>query len=136
MFVEKRNYFTVNEANQKIPWLEVQLQAIVSLNENIERLRRDLDSIARKGHSNGHSDTGQYVVDNREKIDAAIDRLRLLAQEISDSGIILKDAKSGLVDFPTLWEGREVYLCWHLGEPAMQFWHEVDTGFAGRQPLL
>jgi hypothetical protein len=126
----------MDEANQKIPWLEVQLQAIVSLNEDIERLRLDLDSIAQKGRSNGHGDTDQNVMDNREKIDAAIDRLRDLAQEINDSGIILKDAKLGLVDFPTLWEDREVYLCWHLGESNIQFWHEIDIGFAGRQPLF
>ena len=134
--MEKHTYFTVAEANQKIPWLEVQLQAIVSLNETVERLRLDFDNIARNGHSNGHGDTDQIVMDNHEKIDAVMDRLRGLAEEINDSGIILKDAKLGLVDFPTLWENREVYLCWHLGEPDIQFWHEIDAGFAGRQPFV
>ena len=134
--MEKHNYFTVDEANQKIPWLEGQLQAIVSLSKNIERLRLDLDNILRKGSSNGHGNTDQAVVDNRRETDAAVDSLRNLAQEINDSGIILKDLERGLVDFPTLWEGREVYLCWLLGESSIQFWHEIDTGFAGRQPLV
>ena len=134
--MEKQNYFTVDEANQKIPWLEVQLQNMVLLGKNIQRLRLDLDNILRKGSSNGHGDIDQYVVGNRKETDAAVDRLRNLAQEINDSGIILKDLEQGLVDFPTLWEGREVYLCWLLGESSIQFWHEIDAGFAGRQPLV
>ena len=134
--MEKQNYFTVDEANQKIPWLEVQVQDMVSLGKNIQRPRLDLDNILRKGSSNGHGDIDQYVTGNRKETDAAVDRLRNLGQEINDSGIILKDLEQGLVDFPTLWEGREVYLCWLLGESSIQFWHEIDTGFAGRQPLV
>ena len=132
-FLKTPTYFTVAEANQKIPWLEVQLQDIVSLGNNIERLRLDLDNILRKGNSNGHGDTDQEVVDNQKETDAVDDKLRNLVQEINDSGIILKDSERGLVDFPMLWEGREVYLCWLLGEASVQFWHEIDAGFAGRQ---
>ena len=47
----------------------------------------------------------------------------------------LKDPRLGLVDFPMEYEGRVVLLCWHLGEPQVQFWHELDAGYAGRQPL-
>ena len=119
--MEKQNYFTVDEANEKIPWLEVQLQTIVSLGEDIERLRL------------GNSYLPRFV---RKETDAAAERLRNLAEEINDSGIILKDLQRGLVDFPTFWEGREVYLCWLLGEPSIQFWHEIDTGFSGRKPLF
>ena len=72
----KQTYFTVAEANQKLPWLEVQLQDIASLGKNIERLRLDLDNILRKGSSNGHGDTDQDVVYNRKETDAAVDRLR------------------------------------------------------------
>jgi len=50
-------------------------------------------------------------------------------------GIELKDPELGLVDFRSIREGREVYLCWQLGEEHLSFWHEIDTGFAGRQPL-
>ncbi len=134
--MEKQNYFTVDEANRKIPWLEAQLQAIDSLGKNIERLKLDLDNLLRKSSSNGHGNTNQDVANNRKETDAAVDRLRDLAQEISSSGIILRDPERGLVDFPMLWEDREVYLCWVLGESSIQFWHEIDTGFAGRQPLV
>ena len=103
---------------------------------NIERLREDLDNIVQKGHSNGHSSTDQDVTRNREETDSAGNELRNLLQEIYSSGIIVRDTEQGLVDFPTLRGGREVYLCWLLGEDHIQFWHEVHTGFAGRQPFV
>ena len=55
--------------------------------------------------------------------------------ELVDLGLQVKDTATGLVDFPSLLDGKPVLLCWRLGEPDVQFWHEVDTGFAGRQPL-
>jgi hypothetical protein len=131
-----QHYFTVDEANQNITWLEVQIQAIASLRKNIERLRLDLDSILRKGRSNGHGSMDQDILDNRKETDTAVDSLSNLEQEINDSGIIVRDSERGLVDFPALWDGREVYLCWLLGESNIQFWHEIGTGFAGRQPLV
>ena len=54
---------------------------------------------------------------------------------IAELGVILKDLEVGLVDFPAHRNGREVYLCWRLGEDHIGWWHEIDSGFAGRQPL-
>ncbi|MBA3558150.1 MAG: DUF2203 domain-containing protein [Gemmatimonadaceae bacterium] len=56
-------------------------------------------------------------------------------QELRDLGIEVKDFQLGLVDFPGERDGRPVYLCWKLGEPAVQHWHELDTGYADRQPV-
>lgn len=56
-------------------------------------------------------------------------------QELRDLGIEVKDFQLGLVDFPAERDGRPVYLCWKLGEPTVQHWHELDTGYAHRQPL-
>ena len=133
--MEKQDYFTLDEANQKIPWLKTRLETIASLTTEIERLRLELNTDLMKASSNGHGATDLDSKGSRKKIDAMVDRLRKLAEEINDSGIILRDLERGLVDFPTLWEGREVYLCWLLGEGAVEFWHHLDDGFAGRQPL-
>jgi hypothetical protein len=62
-------------------------------------------------------------------------RLEETLEEITDRGIIVRDVASGLVDFPSLREGREVYLCWISGEDRIEYWHETDRGFAHRQPL-
>jgi hypothetical protein len=56
-------------------------------------------------------------------------------RELAALGVELKDYVQGLVDFPAEREGRVVYLCWRLGEPAVEFWHEVDAGYTGRQRL-
>ena len=68
--------------------------------------------------------------------------LERLAQDVQDSvseianvGIIIRDVTSGLVDFPSVREGREVYLCWIKGEARIEYWHETDRGFSHRQPL-
>jgi hypothetical protein len=63
---------------------------------------------------------------------------RAAADELSwfgDRGIVVRDIEQGLIDFPGSREGRQIYLCWRLGEDAVDFWHDRATGFAGRQPL-
>ena len=63
---------------------------------------------------------------------------RTAADELSwfrDRGIAVRDIEEGLIDFPGLRGGRQIYLCWRLGEDAVNFWHDRETGFAGRQPL-
>jgi hypothetical protein len=57
-------------------------------------------------------------------------------EELSALGILLKDRRIGLIDFPSEMDGRRVLLCWRLGEPSVQFWHDENSGYAGRQPLL
>jgi hypothetical protein len=62
-------------------------------------------------------------------------RLKAVLDSIHELGCLIKDLDTGLVDFPTLFRGREVYLCWKLGEPRIAFWHGVEEGFAGRKPI-
>jgi hypothetical protein len=84
---------------------------------------------------------GGMVVDRtevreaRERRDHAAGSLRQVLEEVQELGCVVKDLDIGLVDFPTLFQGREVYLCWKLGEPAIAFWHGVDEGFAGRKAI-
>jgi hypothetical protein len=61
--------------------------------------------------------------------------VRGLLAAVQEAGVVVRDIDNGLVDFPALLDGREIYLCWRLGEDAVGFWHELDSGFAGRQPL-
>jgi hypothetical protein len=67
--------------------------------------------------------------------DAAAQQLRDSIHEVQEYGCVVKDLDIGLVDFPTLFRGREVYLCWRLGEPAIAYWHAIDEGFAGRKEI-
>jgi hypothetical protein len=85
--------------------------------------------------------TGGVLVNREEalavknKRDAAARRLKGLIDEVQEYGCVIKDLDIGLLDFPTLFRGREVYLCWKLGEAAIAFWHGTDEGFAGRKAI-
>lgn len=91
------------------------------LNPEIQKAR---DSAALDGYSKFG---GEYV--------ESVSHLMSLIHQIKDLGVLLKDAERGLCDFPYIKDGRVVYLCWQLGEDSIQYWHEVETGFAGREPL-
>jgi len=67
--------------------------------------------------------------------DKAAENLVEIINRIQETGVLVKDLEMGLVDFPSLVEGEEIYLCWKLGEDHIAFWHGVDEGFAGRKPL-
>lgn len=71
----------------------------------------------------------------KDSRDRATRNLRSNLDAIEETGCQLKDIETGLVDFPTLYLGREVYLCWKLGEKGISFWHHIEDGFRGRQPI-
>lgn len=82
-------------------------------------------------HAEGNGGGGPGAVSYLQ----ASGRFQELLRDIADLGIQVKDLDSGLVDFPHLREGEEVFLCWKLGEDTISYWHELDTGFSGRKLL-
>jgi hypothetical protein len=71
----------------------------------------------------------------RQQYEGLMDNLNRFVDELHEVGVELKDYDLGLVDFPALHDGREIFLCWKYGEPDLEAWHELDAGFTGRQPL-
>jgi hypothetical protein len=78
---------------------------------------------------------GKRVVEAKARRQSAGEQIQAILENLHESGCLVKDLDTGLVDFPTLFRGQEVYLCWKLGEPAIRFWHGVQEGFAGRKPV-
>ncbi len=121
-------YFTLEEANAFIPTLE---ELMSKLKEQVGRMSseyteiEDLREVVRS--NGGHHSGNRYL--------GEIARFAGLIHEVNSHGCILKDVARGLVDFPFLKDGREIYLCWMLGEKSIGWWHERDEGFAGRQPI-
>ncbi len=74
-------------------------------------------------------------VEQKERRDRSAERLKAAIEKVQESGCLVKDLDTGLVDFPTLFNGVEVYLCWKLGESGIHFWHGVEEGFRGRKPI-
>ena len=131
----KKRYFTLQEANALVPWLDSVLREASSVREELTAEEQALDEVLRKTRSNGQRSLEKEIVQGRQRVESLTQQLRALVAQITNKGIIVRDLDRGLVDFPSLREGREVYLCWLWGEEEIAFWHEVDAGFAGRQPL-
>lgn len=111
-----------------MPRLRSLLAGIAAEWSHVRELNPKVQKARDNASSNGYSEAGvEYV--------GAISHLVFLINEIKDLGVLLKDADKGLCDFPYLRHGRLVYLCWHLGEERIGYWHDVETGFSGREPL-
>jgi hypothetical protein len=121
--------FTVDEANELIPELRPKLERIRSLYGSIAKMRGDAMAAAKASESGGGMPGGSAYV-------GTLYRIGKLTTELNEIGVELKDYGRGLIDFPSMRNGRVVLLCWQLGEPdSIQWWHEQEAGFAGRQPL-
>jgi len=128
--------FTLAEAESLIPSVDRLMRQAVELKSGYANAERRMDSYQQRIALMGG------MIADREKIREAKDRrdeaaagLRSLIEQVREMGCLIKDLDIGLVDFPTTFQGRDVYLCWKLGEPSIAFWHGVDEGFAGRKPI-
>ena len=129
-------YFTLPQAQAALgevrTWLRQATELKVSLDEAEGELRAESERIRLTGGALVRRDN---VVDAMRRREAVAGHLRQVIESIQASGCLVKDLDTGLVDFPTLLRGREVYLCWKLGEPKIAFWHAVEDGFRGRKPI-
>lgn len=122
--------FTLEEANNLIPILRPKLKKIRSRYENIAVFRESAKAAAASAEAGGGGmESGsQYV--------KFLYEIGKLTTEIGETGVQIKDYTRGLIDFPCRRDGRVVLLCWQLGEgDEVEWWHEIEAGFAGRQPL-
>lgn len=120
-----RKYFDLAEANRALPYVSRIVADLMQSYQRVVEVRRRIEHL----HSN----------DNAEHLEAqyetAMETLGDLVDELHQVGVELKDFEKGLVDFPAVFEGREVYLCWQHGETNIVSWHEVDAGFTGRRDV-
>ena len=130
-----KRFFTAEEANQLVPWLASVFERLVPLRDTEVLHRERLDAIVLESRGNGGTSAELKLTQQKKKLSDCIREIRRVAQEIDAAGIIVRDLDQGLVDFPHLWNGREVYLCWVCGEVQIGYWHERDVGFTGRQRL-
>jgi len=121
-------YFTLQEANSALDTIRPLMDEAQAIRQKILEVQPEAWSAVEKSVGNGGNRTLSRVVRDFEKLDA-------LVHQILDTGALIKDINIGLLDFPAWKEGREVYLCWQYGEGDIAFWHEVEAGYAGRQPI-
>ena len=117
--------FTVDEANALLPDLRRSLQLI---RESRDRVLAGAERIRQTAATNGGGAEGKDYWE-------ALSVLRSEVEAITGLGIVLRDADSGLVDFPSRRDGRDVWLCWRPDEERVGFWHGPESGFSSRRPL-
>ena len=135
---QSKRYFTLAEANQRLPLVRAIVSDIVELFRDVtERRQRLIDLIEHNqlGSKRVASPYTEELEQMQADIQTDVERLNAFAHELAELGIELKDPNIGLIDFPTLVDGREAYLCWKLGEPEVGFWHELTAGVQGRQSV-
>src|SRR6267378_1447320 len=130
---KRRKTYTLDEATAMLPLLRAILRDVTTLaNDLRDRYERLVRLQNTEGLDRAHEEEVQQLLAEFEK---GQEKMREYEQELEKLGVELKDYYTGLIDFRHMKDGKEVYLCWRLGEPEISHWHELDAGVAGRQKL-
>ena len=126
-------FFTLDQANRTLPLVRRVVADVV------DEYRKWKDVVFRyellaAGSKADEGETAEQV-SLRQQVDESAQKINGFLEELSRIGCVFKGFEEGLVDFPHQMDGREVYLCWRLGEDQIEHWHDVESGFAGRQEL-
>ena len=121
------HHFTRDEANALLPRVEPMLRKLRDARDRLTDAEAH-ELLADAAPANGGGEAGRQVGD-------AFLEVRDLLAEIQELGLVIRDIDRGLIDFPAIVDDAEVYLCWQLDEPEIGFWHDLESGFGGRQPL-
>lgn len=121
-------YFTLEEANALLEELLPVIEDVMAIRNRIIEIRPELESGLEKALGNGGSQaTGELL--------GLMSRVSRLVDQIQTTGVLVKDLDRALLDFPSDRDGQAVFLCWQYGEPTIAYWHDIEAGFAGREPL-
>lgn len=128
--------FRLEEAERLLPELEAILREAVELKARFDRAEAELrQTSTRIALVGGAQVNARQLLARRGRRDALAARLKELVESIERHGCVVKDLDIGLIDFPTWFNGREVLMCWRLGEPSIAFWHEAEEGYRGRKAI-
>jgi hypothetical protein len=129
-------YFTLTESERLLPDVERSLRDALFHKSEYQKADDELDGSVQHIRMSGGAniDRGAYLA-ARARRDSSASALKEALEQIEQIGVLVKDLDIGLIDFLCLYHGREVCLCWKLGEDRIRFWHGTDEGFRGRKPI-
>jgi hypothetical protein len=131
-----QRFFTLQEAEEVLPGVEAAIREAISLKTEYEEAEAEWHTFSQRAAVMGgvRMDRAQ-ALEQKNRREAAAGALKQTIEKIQEFGCLVKDLDIGLIDFPTLYQGQEVYLCWKLGESGIRFWHGTHEGFRGRKPI-
>jgi hypothetical protein len=131
-----QRYFTLTEARGLLPAVDRAVRSAVQAKSNFDQSEEAMQRLLQRIIMRGGIMVDRVAVESiKSTRQASGERLKSAVEEIQEIGCLMKDLDTGLIDFPTLFRGEEVYLCWRMGESDIQFWHGVHEGFAGRREI-
>ena len=135
--MEDKKYFSVDEANALIPGLELRFAKVMQLRAQLRANHTELEKAGEPptAESLQRQDGAPELIKLRGRFRALLEALTEELAAVEELGVAIKDLELGLCDFLGVRDGREVWLCWQYGEKHVGFWHELDAGYASRQPL-
>ena len=119
-------FYTLDRANERIPELDEMLTVLRAQRDELRELKTAFEATE-------PADDQRRI---RLRMQGLVDQMQASVARIDGWSITLRDIDTGLVDFPALVSGRQVWLCWQLGEGSIAWWHELDDGFGGRRSLI
>jgi len=128
--------FTVEQANAVLPLVRAITQDLVQLSREVMERRERLALLSGGRKSTAKDPYSEELRQIEEELDKDSEQLEAYVEELRELGVEPKSGPEGLLDFPSLMDGRIVFLCWRLGEAEVTHWHELNAGFAGRQSLV
>jgi hypothetical protein len=130
-----KRYFTVEEANALLPELRVILEDLLARRQELEERQQILESIRQQAGGNGYQLGGDQFLRLKREAEFILEECNNAIKNIEALGCLLKDFQIGLIDFPSMRDGREIFLCWKPDEAEVTHWHDLTEGFAGRKPI-
>jgi hypothetical protein len=127
--------FTPEQANALLAEVRPLAERLVRHRRSLSRAQAARTRIVSRIAGNGAGIDAGELADLDERIGKELTGIARCVNAIHELGAVVKDPDEGLVDFPSRVDGRDVYLCWKVGEDAIEYWHGIDEGFAGRKPL-
>lgn len=128
-------YFTVDEANEALAEVRPLTEELVGHRRALVELQERQATLAMRIAGNGGNVEPHELEEVQEQLDEEVAGIARCVARIHEVGALVKDLDAGLVDFPAERDGEEILLCWRLGEDEIAFWHGLEEGFSGRQPL-
>jgi hypothetical protein len=125
-------YFGIHEANERLADLRPLLEQLKGDRDRVAEIQQELE---RGRETNGSSEHAEELAQLESEVRDIVHRMQGAVGQIEEWGVTLRDIGTGLIDFPALASGRPIWLCWRLGEGDVEWWHETNAGFGGRQPL-
>ena len=127
--------FTPEEANAALPELRPLVEAMVDAKRRLDEAQERRDEVAQQIAGNGGGIPPAELGTLDHEVNEAATELAAAMGEVQAMGVLIKDLDTGLVDFPAKRDGEDILLCWQLGEDEVAFWHGLEDGYAGRQPI-